>query len=372
MEPGLTPNAPEQKPDVAPEAAPGAASAQHVNPAAQVVPPAPDASTAAWPPAPDQAARASAAAAKPKGKGKGWIVGLAAVVMMGVVCLFGIQSCSSSLDLFSALYDDPSSAVKVTQESVGVIELNGTIGYDDSACSPEGFKKLLDKAAEDENVKAVVIRVNSGGGTATAGEEMTAYLTRFKEQTGKPVVVSCAAICASAAYEISSQADCIYAARSSAVGSIGTIIQVTNYAELLDKLGIGVENISSAKSKDSSYGTRDLSKEEREQYQHQVDQITDNFIKVVADGRKMSQKKVRKLATGMTYTGIDCVENGLVDAIGTRTDAVDKAAELAGCQDLEEVDLQGRTEDWSSLMELLGSSKKGGTEAVAAFEEFKQ
>lgn len=332
---------------------------RYVNPAAAAAPP----SASAEGPA------AAAPSPLPKQKGRGWIVGLAAVLMFGAVSMFGIQSCSSSmasLSPFASAGDAPSAA---SEECVGVIELASGIDYDGSACSPEGFKQLLDSAAANPNVKALVIRVNSGGGTATAGEEMTAYLKRFKEETGKPVVVSCAAVCASAAYQIASQADYIYAAKSSAVGGIGTILSVASYAELMDKLGISIENIKSAESKDSSYGTRELTAEERKHYQHQVDQITQNFVQAVAEGRGMAEADVKKLATGLTYTGTDSVENGLVDALGTRQDAVSKASELAGCKDLQGVSLQQESEDWGSLVDLLGSSKTDADRVLSALEE---
>lgn len=339
----------------------------HVNPAVTAtVSPSPATGTSA-PGAAPAAACAVTAAASPKGRG--WIVGLAAVLMIGVVCLFGIQSCASSLDALSPFETGASVMGTAEQASVGVIELSGTIGYDGSACSPEGFSELLDRAAEDENVKALVIRVNSGGGTATAGEEMATYLKQFKQETGKPVVVSCASVCASAAYEIASQADYIYAAKSSAVGAIGTIMQVVSYAELMEKLGIKIDNIKSAEGKDSFYGTRELTKEEREQYQHQVDQITQNFVEAVAEGRGMTEAQVRKLATGMTFTGTDGVENGLVDAIGTRQDAVAKASQLAGSDELEEVSLEQATDDWSALAGLLGSSKVDRDDVIAALKE---
>ena len=90
--------------------------------------------------------------------------------------------------------------------TVAVIDISGTIQYDGTACSPEGLSSLLDQAEENDDIEAVVLRVDSGGGTATAGEEMAEYVKRFS----KPVVVSSASMNCSAAYEISSQADLIY------------------------------------------------------------------------------------------------------------------------------------------------------------------
>ncbi|MGI6045769.1 MAG: signal peptide peptidase SppA [Eggerthellaceae bacterium] len=278
-------------------------------------------------------------------KGKGWIVGLVAVILAFVLILFGIFSCSSA--------SSSSGLGLIEGDTIGVITIDGTIGYDGSTSSPEGLKEQLDVAAQDDRIKAVVLRVNSGGGTAAAGEEMSIYLRDFS----KPVVVSSAAINASAAYEISSQADYIYVQKSSDVGAIGTALQVTDLSELLDKLGISVDNITSSNSKDSTYGTRALTKSERDHYQKMVDQINDNFIDTVAEGRHLNRETVEDLATGLTYTGTDAVDYGLADAIGTKEDALNKAAELAGISSYQVVDLEPQGSELESLLgDYLGNS----------------
>ena len=156
--------------------------------------------------------------------------------------------------------------------------------------APRASKAQLDRAEQNPHIKAVVLRVNSGGGTATAGEEMAEYLREFS----KPVVVSSASINASAAYEISSQADYIFTAKTTSIGAIGTVMQVTDLSGLMEKLGISVDNIASADSKDSSYGTRPLTEEERAYYQAMVDQINESFIETVAQGRGMDVEAVRR------------------------------------------------------------------------------
>lgn len=264
-------------------------------------------------------------------KRRGWIVALVAVVLFFALMFASLASCTSvmnssldSVGMFDGGYG--SSVDYLTDDTVAIIEINGTIQYDGTVCSPEGLKEQLDIAEGNDYIKAVVLRVDSGGGTATAGEEMSLYVSEFS----KPVVVSSASINASAAYEISSQADYIFTAKTTAIGSIGTAMQVTDLSGLYEKLGISVENITSSDSKDSSYGTRALTEEERAWYQRQVDQINETFIETVAAGRDMSVEDVRALANGMTYTGMDAVENGLADEIGTLEDAIDKACELAG------------------------------------------
>lgn len=315
-----------------------------------------------------QAAYATSAASAQPPKRRGWIVGLAAVLTVLILGVATIGSCTSvfnaSMGAFS--YESPSWSDTVSGDTVGIIDITGTIQYDGTTSSPEGLKSQLDAAERNPNIKAVVLRVDSGGGTATAGEEMSLYVRNFS----KPVVVSCASMDASAAYMISSQADYIYTAQTSAVGSIGVIMQVMDLSGLYEKLGISVDNITSADSKDSSYGNRPLTEEERAWYQAQVDQINDVFIKTVAEGRKMDVEQVRKLATGLTFTGIDAVENGLCDEIGTLEDAVAKACELAGIPDADTVNMQPESSDLSRLLDIMGSENAGNvTEMLKELED---
>ncbi len=304
-----------------------------------------------------QYAYAPAQAAQPKKGGKGGWIALG-IILFAIVFVFtiGALSCShtvssltSGADAFSSMSDE----VITSGDSVGVIDMMGTIQYDGSSCSPEGLRDLLKEAEENPDIKAVVLRVDSGGGTATAGEEMAAYVRDFS----KPVVVSSASMNCSAAYEISSQADYIYVNETTAIGAIGTIMQVQDISGLLDMLGIKTENIASADSKDSSYGTRPLTDEERQYYQDLVDEINETFIQNVADGRGMSVEEVRELATGLQFAGKTSVENGIADEIGTYDDALGKAAELGGIsgENYEVVNLTSTSSDLGYLMDLLGA-----------------
>lgn len=305
-------------------------------------------------------------------KSRGWIV----AVVIGIVLLFmlvaGMWSCSSAIaSLGGSTFDD--SADMLTGEAVGVITLDGEIAYDGTTCSPDGLKAQLDVAAENDNIVAVVLRVNSGGGVATAGEEMATYVREFREKTNKPVVVSSAATNASAAYEISSQADYIFVAQSTAIGAIGTAMQIVDYSDLMKMLGISIENITSSDSKDSSYGTRELTKKEREYYQDMVNKINNVFIQNVVEGRGMTQDEVKKLATGMPFTGGDAVKNGLADAIGTEEDAVQKAAELAGITTSNTVDLEpNKSAEWEELLDLMSESNSKSISADELAKALKE
>lgn len=314
-------------------------------------------------------AHAGAASASRKGGKAIWVV--LGIILFAIVFVFtiGALSCSHMVSSISAPTQDY--AALTTGDSVGVIDMAGTIQYDGTSCSPEGLRELLNQAEENPDIKAVVLRVDSGGGTATAGEEMAAYVRDFS----KPIVVSSASMNCSAAYEISSQADYIFVNETTAIGAIGTIMQSTDISELLDKLGISVDNIASADSKDSSYGTRPLTDEERAYYQELVDTINETFINSVAEGRDMTVEEVRALATGMQFAGTVAVENGLADEVGIYEDALDKAAQLGGIESFDGaygvVSLTQSPSDLSALMDLLGTSESSSA-AEMLLESMKQ
>lgn len=293
-------------------------------------------------------------------KSRGWIVAIVLIVCLFAFTAFCVKACSDAVATLGSSY----SKQKLTTDTVALINLDGTIQYDGTVCSPEGFKELLDEAEDDSHIKALVIRVNSGGGTATAGEEMSEYLKGFS----KPVVVSSASINASAAYMISAQSDYIYVAHSTEIGAIGTAMQLTDLSGLLDMLGINMDVITSSDSKDSSYGYRPLTDEERAYYQDMVDKINNMFIRNVMEGRGMTEEQVKAVATGMPFTGDDAVANGLADAVGTREDAFDKAAELAGISSYDTTELYLSSYDLTSLSGLLGK-EKSSAEDLAKFAE---
>lgn len=276
---------------------------------------------------------APAKSAQKRKKKPVWLI--VVLIVLGVIVVGALGSCVLT-------------GANPVSQKIGVIDLDGTIGQDAGANTPEGLLAQLQSAENDPQVAAVVLRVNSGGGAAAAGEEMARYVQDFS----KPIVVSSASGNASAAYLISSQADYIFANEASSIGAIGTAMQMTDYSKLLDLLGIDVRTITSAESKDASYGHRPLTEEEIAYYQKQVDQINEHFVQSVADGRGMTKEDVQKLATGMAFTGDDALENGLIDEIGTFKDACEKAASLAGA--------------WSYRIEYLGASDIGLGDLLAA------
>ena len=255
-----------------------------------------------------------------------WTVG--AVVLIGIL----IASCAIPFALFSKDGGSKTGSTGwgVGSEAVAVIRIDGVIAgtgdYYSGYITPEFFYDQFDQALEDESVKAIVLRVDSPGGTVAASEEIASYV----ESSDKPVVVSTGDVNASGAYMISSQADEIWALPGSAIGSIGVISQIPNASGLLEKLGVEFQVITAGENKDTGSLFRPLTDEERSLIQGQVDEVYEQFIGIVAKGRDMERSKVEELATGWTWSGEKAKTLGLVDRIGTHQDALDSAAKAGG------------------------------------------
>jgi protease-4 len=218
---------------------------------------------------------------------------------------------------------------------IAVIPLSGTITADSQGTllslggiTPDLVRDYLDRAASDANVKAIVLRVESPGGSAAASQEIARDIKRFKEETGKIVVVSMGDTAASGGYYISVYADNIVANPSTLTGSIGVISQFYYIDGLLEKLGLEMEVIKAGEYKDM--GLQPLSEEERQIMQAIIDDMYEDFVGAVAEGRGLDNNRVRELATGQPYTGNQALELGLVDELGGLEEAIELAAELAG------------------------------------------
>jgi protease-4 len=185
-------------------------------------------------------------------------------------------------------------------------------------------RSLLDQAAATPSVKAIVVRVNSPGGSVVASDEIYQALLAFD----KPVVISMDDIAASGGYYISCAGDHVMAHPDTLTGSIGVISQFLNVQELLDKVGVEAVVITTGPRKDIGSPFREMTEEERELWRGILDQVYEDFVDVVAESRELSKETVRELADGSIYTGQQAKNLGLVDSVGTRQAAIDKAAEL--------------------------------------------
>lgn len=212
----------------------------------------------------------------------------------------------------------------------------------------DALMKELREAREDEAVRCVVLRINSPGGSAPASQEVAEEIKRIR-QAGKPVVSSMGDVAASGGYWLAAVTDKIYANPATLTGSIGVYIPYTNWEELMQKVGIRSEKIKSGPHKDILSPDRSITVEERAIIQLMVDDLYEQFIAVVAEGRRMDKERVRQLADGRIYTGNQAKALGLVDELGNLYDALDGAKQLAGIHGKAPIKEYGRSNPWASL-----------------------
>jgi protease-4 len=192
------------------------------------------------------------------------------------------------------------------------------------------FAEKLDKAKRDKNVKAVILRLNTPGGTVAASDIMHHYLIEFKKETQKPVLAYMMDVTASGGYYLACACDGMIAQPTTVTGSIGTILQTISFEGTMQKIGMKAEAIKSGKMKDMASPLHDLKEEERQLLQSIIDQYYENFLTVVLDGRKnLDREKLLPLADGRVFTGKQALEAGLIDRIGYPTDAIAWAKKLA-------------------------------------------
>ncbi|MFI4966397.1 MAG: signal peptide peptidase SppA [Caulobacterales bacterium] len=186
------------------------------------------------------------------------------------------------------------------------------------------------KAAKAKDVKAIVFRLNSPGGSDTASEEILAAI-RAAKAAGKPVVVSMGTYGASGGYWISSEASAILAEPSTLTGSIGVFGGKFAVGPALAKFGVDVRQLGVGSPYAGAFGMgQEFTPAQRAAFSHWMDRIYDNFVQRVAVGRKLSPDRVRQIARGHVWTGVQAKDLGLVDQVGGFYDAIDKAKALAG------------------------------------------
>ncbi len=244
-------------------------------------------------------------------------------------------------------------AKELSGNQVAVVYAYGEIrdgkGDSESGIFSETFIKDFRKAYKDKDVKAIVLRVNSPGGSAGASENIWHEIENAKA-AGKKVVVSMGDYAASGGYYISCNADYIYAEPNTLTGSIGVFGMIPNVQKLLkDKIGVTVDVVSTNDHSDRGNIMRPVDKLEGERMQTAIELIYSTFTKRVADGRHMDVAYVDSIGQGRVWAGSDALKLGLVDALGNLDDAIAKAAELAKL-DSYCVGYYPKQKDWFSLI----------------------
>ncbi|UJS21808.1 MAG: signal peptide peptidase SppA [Candidatus Brocadia sp.] len=194
----------------------------------------------------------------------------------------------------------------------------------------EIVKQQLDQAADDTQVKAVLLEVDSPGGGITASDIIYNQITKFKTETQKKVVVYMQDVAASGGYYISAAADAIVAHPTTITGSIGVIMPLINVAELINRYGIKDNSIASGNLKEIGSPLKQMTADEADVLKGIIDELYLQFVNVVSTGRNMDLEAVKKIADGRIYTGKQALEKGLVDQLGYLEDAITLTKQLAG------------------------------------------
>lgn len=239
-------------------------------------------------------------------------------------------------------------------DRVAVINIEGTIvsgepgeniwGETTGASSGRLMREIREAAA-DSSVKALVLRINSPGGSVTAAEEVGRELKRFKETTDKPIITSMGDSAASAAYWLAAYSVPL-ANPSTLTGSIGVYHALYEYAGTFQKIGIYTTKIKSGQYKDIMSADRPMTPEEQQILQNMVNQMFENFVVVIAEGRKMDITKVKALADGRVYTGQQAQAVGLIDELGNYYDALEAAGKAIGVDGIPEIKENKRQKPW--------------------------
>ena len=239
------------------------------------------------------------------------------------------------------------------QSKVGVVLIEGVI-----ADSREIIEQI-EELADDDGVRAVVLRINSPGGGVAASQEI--YRAVRKLQTKKKVIVSMGSVAASGGYLIAAAADRIVANPGTVTGSISAVMHFADIQELMKKVGVRSSVIKSGKFKDIGSPVRDMTAEEKQLIQGIVDDIYDQFVRTIAEDRKIPLEKVLSLADGRIFSGRQALQLKLVDELGSLEDAVLLAGRLAGIEGKPFVVYteKKKTNLWKYLLESTASVVSG-------------
>lgn len=237
----------------------------------------------------------------------------------------------------------------VEKPGIGLVEVKGMIL--DSRETVRQLRHFLKK----DDIKAVVLRVDSPGGVVAPSQEIYEEVKKFAAK--KKIVVSMGSLAASGGYYISAPASMIYANPGTITASIGVIIKLSNIEQLMDKIGIKSTVIKTGKFKDSGSPLRELTAEDRAMFQSVIESTHNQFIKAVASGRKLPEDEVRRIADGRVLSGEQALALKLVDRLGTFQDAIDEAGKLAGIKGEPEVILPPRKK--VNYLDLLSEGAEG-------------
>ncbi|MBR3147463.1 MAG: signal peptide peptidase SppA [Eubacterium sp.] len=263
-------------------------------------------------------------------------------------------------------------AVSYSTPYIGVLTVNGTIeGDSDSLLSEQSYHhswtlKKIKELKSDSNNRGLIIKVNTPGGGVYESDELYFAIKDYKEATGRPVYSYMMSQATSGGYYISAPCDKIIANRNCWTGSIGvTIGTLYDITGFLKKHGVRTVTITSGANKAMGSYTDEMTDEQRDIFQSLVDDAYDQFVGIVAEGRKMDEKKARKIGDGRVYTAKQAKKNGLIDAIASYDDAVKdmkKRFELDSCT-VNDIEYKEDDSIFSKLMKSLSELKRSNADS---------
>ncbi len=211
-------------------------------------------------------------------------------------------------------------------DKIAVVEVRGVI------TQSSGVIEELHQYLEDDGVKAIILRIDSPGGGVGPSQEIYREIMRIKSNSKRKVVTSMGSVAASGGYYIASASDLIVANPGTITGSIGVVMQFSNFEELLKKIGIKGVVLKSGEHKDIGSPFREMTPEEKRIMQEVLDNVHQQFIQAVAEGRKLERSKVAEVADGRILTGEQAKNLGLVDRLGNLQDTIDITAKMVGIE----------------------------------------
>lgn len=300
-------------------------------------------------------------------KRRGWIITIIVAVLVLLFLCLGVGA------ILLVAMGETSQISRISgPNSVAVIHIEGVIASSSdggllgvsTAATPETVIKQIREANKDRRVGAILLRIDSPGGSAAASQEIYREIKRSK----KPVVASIGDVGASGGYYIASAADEIVASPASAVGSIGVIMTAVNLEELYKKLGVKFVVITRGKYKDIGSESRPMTDEERKILEEQATIIYEQFIDDVAKARNMPREKVAELATGLAWPASQAKGFGLVDQIGNYQDAVKRAGKLGKIEGEPQVIRYDQPTFWEILTQATSEARAPWREILKALE----
>ncbi|HXY54803.1 MAG TPA: signal peptide peptidase SppA [Nitrospirota bacterium] len=211
----------------------------------------------------------------------------------------------------------------VGTDRVALVKISGML------ISSEHIVEELSEYTDDPSIKAIVIRIDSPGGGVVVSQEIYNAVTKAKKE-GKKVVVSMGSVAASGGYYVAAAADKIVANPGTLTGSIGVIMEFANVEKLLEKIGVKGVVVKAGEYKDMGSPFRDMTPQERKLLQDVIDDVHNQFVKAVAEGRNLPESEVRAIADGRIFTGQQALALRLVDQMGDLDDSIRLAGSLAG------------------------------------------